>query len=60
MQSERAKSIAPITKEKESEFLIKAIRVNTMSKLTFTDMNKFVALLLDVFPGCKSEDIVYA
>lgn len=30
-----------------------------MSKLTFSDMNKFVALMSDVFPGVKCEDIVY-
>lgn len=31
-----------------------------MSKLTFSDTRKFVALMQDVFPGIKSEDIVYA
>ena len=40
--------------------LIKAIRINTMSKLTFSDTRKFVALVLDVFPDVKSQDIVYA
>lgn len=30
-----------------------------MSKLTFIDMNKFVALMSDIFPGISSKDIVY-
>ncbi len=30
-----------------------------MSKLTFPDMKKFVALVTDVFPGVKSNDIIY-
>ena len=48
-----------ISKELEAQLLIKAIRINTMSKLTFLDMNKFVALVTDVFPGIKCEDILY-
>lgn len=39
--------------------LIKAIRINTLSKLTFTDMRKFKFLLQDIFPGIESKDIVY-
>lgn len=31
-----------------------------MSKLTFSDTRKFVALVQDIFPGIKLEDIVYA
>lgn len=49
-----------MSKDNEGELLIKAIRINTMSKLTFSDMRKFMALVQDVFPGVKSEDIVYA
>lgn len=30
-----------------------------MSKLTFADTKKFASLVNDVFPGTKSEDIVY-
>lgn len=52
-------NLTSITRDLESEFLIKAIRINTMSKLTFTDMKKFVALLTDVFPGIASSDIAY-
>lgn len=46
-----------ITKEMEFEILIKAIRVNTLSKLTYSDTNKFLALIGDVFPGVNSSDI---
>jgi dynein heavy chain 2 len=41
----------------EQELLIKAIRVNTLSKLTFDDANRFVGLLSDVFPGVPSDDV---
>lgn len=58
IRSERAKS-ANVTKTNEAELLIKAIRINTMSKLTFPDMRKFVGLMSDVFPGIQSEDIIY-
>jgi dynein heavy chain 2 len=46
-----------VTTEMEYEILIKAVRVNTLSKLTFTDTTKFLALIGDVFPGIKSSDI---
>ena len=39
--------------------LIKAIRINTMSKLTFGNSKRFEFLLNDMFPGIKVEDIVY-
>jgi dynein heavy chain 2 len=44
---------------KEAELLIKAIRINTLSKLTFADTQKFLALLGDVFPGVPASDIIY-
>jgi dynein heavy chain 2 len=37
--------------------LIKAVRVNTLSKLTYGDTDKFLSLIGDVFPGSKSSDI---
>jgi len=43
--------------ETENEILIKAMRVNTLSKLTFSDTPKFLSLIGDVFPGVKSADI---
>jgi dynein heavy chain 2 len=46
-----------VTEEMEYEILIKAVRVNTLSKLTFQDTAKFLALIGDIFPGIKSADI---
>lgn len=43
----------------ESEILIKALRINTISKLTFSDMLKFNILVEDVFPGINIKDIIY-
>lgn len=39
--------------------MIKAIRINTMSKLTYSDAKKYEALQSDMFPGINSEDIAY-
>jgi dynein heavy chain 2, cytosolic len=44
-----------LTPTSEAELLIKAIRVNTLSKLTFDDASRFVGLLGDVFPGVPSQ-----
>eukprot|EP01022_Parablepharisma_sp_SALTPOND_P023029 TRINITY_DN475_c0_g1_i1.p1 TRINITY_DN475_c0_g1~~TRINITY_DN475_c0_g1_i1.p1 ORF type:complete len:3195 (-),score=434.63 TRINITY_DN475_c0_g1_i1:26360-35944(-) len=56
---EEKKSKRPIDDKIEAALLIKAIRINTLSKLTFADSNKFLGLLGDMFPGIKSEDIAY-
>lgn len=45
--------------EAEALLLIKSIRVNTISKLTYSDSMKYEYLQADMFPGIKSEDIVY-
>ena len=45
--------------EDEALILIKAIRVNTMSKLTYNDSIKYEALQADMFPGINSADIEY-
>ena len=45
--------------EDEALVLIKSIRVNTISKLTYSDAYKYEALQSDMFPGIKSEDIAY-
>jgi dynein heavy chain 2 len=39
--------------------LIKSIRVNTISKLTYSDSQKYEYLQADMFPGIKSQDIIY-
>lgn len=48
-----------ISEQKESELLIKAIRVNTMSKLTFGDAKKFESLMANIFMGIKVDDVKY-
>jgi len=45
--------------EAEALLLIKSIRVNTISKLTYSDSKKYDFLQADMFPGIKSEDIAY-
>lgn len=47
----------PIDVPGERELLIKAVRVNTLSKLTYSDTRQFLALIGDVFPGAESSDI---
>ena len=41
----------------EAETLIKAVRVNTLSKLTFSDTDRFLDLINDLFPGVQSSDV---
>jgi len=48
-----------VSEKKEAELLIKAIRVNTMSKLTFADTKKFEQLMANVFMGVSVEDVKY-
>lgn len=59
LQQEFEKGSSSIPEQKESELLIKAIRVNTMSKLTFGDAKKFDSLLSNIFMGIKIEDVKY-
>ena len=39
--------------------MIKALRINTISKLTFNDMLKFNVFVQDGFPGVDIKDIIY-
>ncbi|XP_070553238.1 cytoplasmic dynein 2 heavy chain 1-like isoform X2 [Ptychodera flava] len=43
----------------ESKLVVQAMRVNTLSKLTFSDGKRFDALVSDVFPGVELKDIEY-
>ena len=45
--------------EEETSILIKAIRINVLSKLTFSDAQIFNLLIRDVFPNIDMSDIVY-
>ena len=42
---------------KETELLVQALRLNTLSKLTFADSKRFDALIRDVFPGAEFKKV---
>jgi len=48
-----------LTDIEESVILLKAVRMNTLSKLTFADSRRFQDLCLDLFPGVNVKDIEY-
>lgn len=50
---------APITQATEASLLIGALKINTLSKLTFADSVRFNGLINDVFPGSHVDDIDY-
>ena len=43
----------------EMELVIKAVRLNTLAKLTFLDTKRFEALIKDIFPDTEVKDAVY-
>ena len=43
----------------EAKLVVQALRINTLSKLTFADSKRFDALVCDVFPGVEFKDIEY-
>lgn len=43
----------------EAKLVVQALRINTLSKLTFTDGVRFDALVSDVCPGIDFKDIEY-
>jgi len=49
----------PISQQTEASLLIGALKINTLSKLTYADSVRFNALINDVFPGAVDEDIDY-
>ncbi|XP_051782842.1 cytoplasmic dynein 2 heavy chain 1 isoform X2 [Erpetoichthys calabaricus] len=46
-------------KANESNIVVQALRLNTMSKLTFADCSRFDALVRDVVPGVDFKDVQY-
>jgi dynein heavy chain 2 len=48
------------SEEEEAVLLLKAVRMNTLSKLTFADSRRFQDLCVDLFPGINVRDIEYA
>lgn len=43
----------------ESQLVVQALRLNTLSKLTFTDSKRFDSLVQDVFTGVPFKDLQY-
>ena len=43
----------------EAKLVVQALRINTLSKLTFSDSARFDALVRDVLPGVEFKDIEY-
>ena len=43
----------------EANLVVQSIRMNTLSKLTFSDSTRFNGLLQDVFSGVELKDIEY-
>ncbi|KAK7096855.1 hypothetical protein V1264_003902 [Littorina saxatilis] len=43
----------------EAKLVVQSLRINTLSKLTFSDSNRFDGLLKDIFPGIEFKDIEY-
>ena len=48
-----------LTPQLEETVLIQALRVNTLSKLTYSDTAAFNALIGDIFPGATVSDVAY-
>ena len=44
----------------EARLVVQALRVNTLSKLTFADSKRFDALVRDIFPGVDFKGVEYA
>ena len=43
----------------EAKLVVQALRINTLSKLTFSDSVRFDSLVRDVVPGVEFKDIEY-
>lgn len=43
----------------EAKLVVQALRINTLSKLTFSDAIRFDGILQDVFPGVEFKEIEY-
>jgi hypothetical protein len=52
-------TLAKVSHSDEARLVVQALRINTLSKLTFSDSIAFDALVKDVFPGVPFKDIEY-
>ena len=59
IQMEKKKPNASIDLKTEMELVIKAVRLNTLAKLTYADTVRFEALIKDIFPNSFVQDAVY-
>ncbi|KAH3831149.1 hypothetical protein DPMN_104411, partial [Dreissena polymorpha] len=55
----KSQSGGKIEAGEEAKLVVQATRINTISKLTFSDSIRFDALVKDVFPGIEFKDIEY-
>ena len=53
------RNLVEISAKYESQLVVQAARINTLSKLTFGDSKRFDGLLQDIFPGIDLRDIEY-
>ena len=60
LQDHKRNHDEPPNDVEEAIVLIKAVRINTMSKLTFANARRFQNLCVDLFPGVTVRDIEYA
>jgi dynein heavy chain 2 len=52
-------NLVEISSKYESQLVVQAARINTLSKLTFGDSKRFDGLLQDIFPGIDLKEIEY-
>ena len=43
----------------EAKVVVQALRLNTLSKLTFADLKRFDGLVRDIFPNVEFQDVDY-
>ena len=60
LQDHKRNHDEPPNNVEEAILLIKAVKINTMSKLTFADAQRFQDLCVDLFPGVTVKDMEYA
>ena len=49
----------PVSAEVEVRIVVQVLRLNTLSKLTYSDSQRFDSLVHDVFPGVVFSDVEY-
>ncbi|CAJ1327577.1 unnamed protein product [Effrenium voratum] len=59
LQEAKAAQSEALREDEEAVLLLKAVRMNTLSKLTFADSRRFQDLCVDLFPGINVRDIEY-